>query len=199
VATTLEPLGSATTDELDVELARSGDREAFDRLVKRHEGRVLDAARAILRNEDDALDVSQEAFLRAFRAIARFRAEASFGTWIIGITRNAARSLLARRGAKKRGNGAVLSSISSLTQDSISAGPSSPEAHEILARRELVDAFHEAMGTLEPDDYEIVWRRDVAGEAYQAIAASLGLASGTLKSKLHRARSRLRRELTRWA
>lgn len=185
-------------DREDVDAARAGSRDAFDRLVRRHERRVVDAARAIVRNEDDALDVSQETFLRAFRAVERFRADASFATWIVGIARNTARSLLAHRTTKKRGSGATLQGLPLAASDSGALASPTPDPHDILERREFLEAFGLAIQELGPNEYELVWRRDVTGEAYASLSRSLDLPSGTLKSRLHRARARLRRDLAAW-
>ena len=88
-------------DTADVLAAASGDREAFDRLVLRHQQAVVDAASYYLGDLDDALEVSQEAFLRAYRGLGRFRQDATFRTWLLRITMNAARSFHQRRPRRK--------------------------------------------------------------------------------------------------
>src|SRR5688500_13904241 len=93
---------SAGEDVEDVRLAAGGSREAFDRLVLRHQDAVVNAATYYLGNYDDAVDVAQDAFLKAYRALGEFRGSASFRTWILRVALNTARSLRARGRARKR-------------------------------------------------------------------------------------------------
>lgn len=173
--------------------------DAFADLVLRHQRAVYDAAFRILGHEEDALDCVQETFLRAFRAIDRFREESSLRTWLIRIAINTARSLSARARAKKRmGPGRRLRidlSGSGAESTGVEIPDSSAEPSRALERRELGVAIESAIAQLEPDARAIIVLRDIVGESYDSIATSVGLPVGTVKSKVHRARVVLRGQL----
>jgi RNA polymerase sigma-70 factor (ECF subfamily) len=190
-----ESAGSA--DDGDLERAVAGDRQAFDRLVLRHQQAVVNSAAYILGNYQDALEVSQDAFLKAYRGLSSFRGTASFRTWMLRITVNTARSFQARRRAKKRrGNRRHLSVAPGGGDDpavdipDTSAGPES-----LLLRKEVKEAIEKAIVDLEPDAREVIVLRDISGESYEDIASALDLPLGTVKSKVHRARLQLREKL----
>ena len=190
---------TAVSDDEDLLAAAAGDRQAFDRLVLRHQQAVVSAASYFLSDYQDALEVAQEAFLKAYRGLPGFRRRASFRTWILRITLNTARSFQARRQAKKRaGNRACLSVTpgDGGTTADIPAGSAGPEA--LLMRKEVKEEIEKAILELEPGAREVIVLRDISGESYEAIAASLDLPLGTIKSKVHRARLELREKLRRF-
>ncbi|HVR74243.1 MAG TPA: sigma-70 family RNA polymerase sigma factor [Planctomycetota bacterium] len=196
----------AGQDVEDVRLAAAGSREAFDRLVLRHQDAVVNAATYYLGNYDDAVDVAQDAFLKAYRALGEFRGSASFRTWILRVALNTARSLRARGRARKRAARVVTPS---------QAGPPGSRGEEghgldvadpdtsgapatLLERKEVKAALEAAIAGLDEESREVIVLRDIAGETYEAIAAQLGIALGTVKSRVHRARLVLREKLVRY-
>ncbi len=199
---TLEPSSSsppepAALDAADVRAACDGDRGAFDRLVLRHQQAVLNTAFYLLSDYQDALEVAQETFLKAYRGLAGFRSEASFRTWILRITTNSARSLRSRMRAKKRS--ANLVSLSAEADDRPAlevADRRETDPAALLQRKEVKEALEEAIASLDPQYREIVVLRDISGESYEAISESLGVPLGTVKSKIHRARLQLREAMT---
>jgi len=211
VTETLEPAGprspppgaAAPSDAALAGRAARGDRRAFDLLVGRHQPAVIDAAHYFLGNRDDALDVAQEAFLKAFRALARFRGAAQFRTWLLRITLNTARSFRTRRRAKKRAGPTV--SIHHGAGSRCDAGSGEPRELEIpdvrsapdaqLERKELKAALENAIASLDDSARELIVLRDILGESYEAIATHLALPLGTVKSKVHRARLVLREKM----
>jgi RNA polymerase sigma-70 factor (ECF subfamily) len=199
----IAPSPPAGGDAMDDDLARAirGDADAFGRLVERHQEDVVTTAAYWLGNRDDALDCAQEAFLRAFRSVGSFRRGASFKTWILTITVNAARSLRTRARAKKRGGGRTVR-LETMGGDD---GPGiEPEADPrggpegLLRRREVKEAIERALASLDPEAREVIVLRDVAGENYEDIAREVGLPIGTVKSRIHRARLALQAKLARW-
>ncbi|MGH9360483.1 MAG: RNA polymerase sigma factor [Thermoanaerobaculia bacterium] len=179
-----------------VRRAQRGEREAFGRLVLLHQEAVMSTARYLTGSDEDAADIAQEAFLRAWRSVGGFEGLASFRTWILTITANVARSLGSHRRAKKRAGGEVR----------IDPGPggepievpepgarNSPEARAI--RAEVKEALERAIALLDDDSRAAVVLRDLGGESYEAIAAALGIPLGTVKSRIHRARLELRARL----
>lgn len=177
-----------------IHAVRQGDREAFGRLVERHQEAVMTAAHYICGNHEDAADVAQEVFLRAYRSLDGFAGQSSFRTWLLTITANAARSLKAHRRARKRSAREVR--IDASTEEEaleLSDPRRSPEGQAI--RVELKEALEAAIAGLDEEARAAVVLRDLAGESYQAVAAALGLPLGTVKSRIHRARLELRERL----
>jgi len=189
-------MGREETETELVRASRAGDRQAFGKLVELHQDAVMAAARHLASNAEDAADVAQETFLRAFRSLAGYAAQSSFRTWLLTIATNAARSLASRRRAKKRsarevrllpdGEGEPLDPAEP-------PGRSSPE--ELAMRKETKEALEEAIAGLDEESRAAVVLRDLSGESYQAISAALGLPLGTVKSRIHRARLELRERM----
>lgn len=182
---------SLDPDSVDVEAARRGDLEAFDRLVARHQNRVFNVCRWIIGGDDEAADAAQEAFVRAFRFLPKFRGEAAFGTWLGQIATNVARDF-----AKKKKN--APHSFSSLTSDEDPdfepvSGAISPA--ESLLKAERQRAVQSALGEIPVHFRTVLVLYDLQGYSYEECAAQLELPLGTVKSRLSRARNALREAL----
>lgn len=171
-----------------VDAAARGSREAFDELVLRYQGQVLNLVRAMTAGDADADDLAQEAFLRAWRGIGRFRSDSSFRTWLFGIALNVVRTHRGQRSnlrqmfwsRPKDADGTV----DALEMASVDDGIEAP-----LAMREVIDR---ALATLPEDLRGAVVLRDVQGLDYREIAEALGVPLGTVESRIFRARQRLR-------
>jgi RNA polymerase sigma-70 factor (ECF subfamily) len=143
-------------------------------------------------DRDEAEDLAQEVFVRAFRAIGGFKGEASFGTWIYRIVHNVAASYFVARGAKKRpGKGVPLETCAEA--ETAPARDADPQA--ALMSRELKEAIEHSIAELTPDARQYVVLRDIEGKSYEEIAAIVDLPLGTVKSRIHRARLQIRRSL----
>jgi RNA polymerase sigma-70 factor (ECF subfamily) len=171
-----------------VDAAAAGSREAFDELVLRYQGPVFNLVRAMTAGDTDAEDLAQEAFVRAWRSIAAFRADSTFRTWIFGIAINVVRT---HRGRRSRLRQVFWSAPATgeaddgpLDRASVDDGIERP-----LAMREVIDR---ALATLPEDMRAAVVLRDVQGLDYREIADTLGLPIGTVESRIFRARQRLR-------
>ncbi len=164
-------------------IARSqrGDLQAFDRLVAAHEDRIYHAAYRITGNADDARDAAQETFLKAFRALPRYRHKAAFSTWLHRIAVNAALDLVRRR-----------PQVPPVPLEDVAlpapVGNPEPEAE----RSELQRRVHQALRRLATDHRVIIVLRDLQGLAYEEIADVLRIPVGTVRSRLSRARDALR-------
>jgi RNA polymerase sigma-70 factor (ECF subfamily) len=184
-------------DRAAVERAISGDDGAFEELVRRHERTVYNLAFRLLGSREDALDAAQDAYLRCYRALPRFRGDASFRTWLVGIAINVCRSRLT--GAEHR--------MRRRTQDLTRPDPSTgdrvplplpdpaPDPESVARAREIRDALVRALGELSPDHREVLLLREMSGLEYDEVAAALGCALGTVKSRIARARAALRAAL----
>ena len=183
-------------DEPDlVDLARRGHRDAFRAIMQRCNQRLFRVARSVMRDDNEAEDVLQEAYVRAFSRLESFRGEAGILTWLTRITLNEARGRLRRRrhmvdlseiDAAQAGSGQVIAfPAASMTAD--------PEAD--AARAQMRRLLESAVDEL-PNAFRAVFiMRDVDECSIEETAANLGLKPETVKTRLHRARRQLRRVL----
>ena len=169
-----------------IRACRSGDESAFEALVRFYEKRVYGLCRRMCRNEEDALEAAQDAFLAVWRGLAGFREESSFTTWLYRLTANACLDVLRRE--KKH------SETLSLDDESLGLSPARSEEspEEELERVELRRALYEAMWALPNDFREILLLRETEQLSYAEIAEVKGLELGTVKSRISRARAALR-------
>lgn len=200
---TLEPSSCApgepltTPDEADLGAATAGDRQAFDRLVVRHQQAVINTAYYHAGDYQDALEISQESFVKAFRALSGFRSQASFRTWILRITVNTAHSFKSRMRAKKRSGPGVRISLDPPDEErgAIEIADRGETPERLLMRKETKEAIERAIAGLKPDARNLVVLRDISGLSYEEISRSLQMPIGTVKSGVHRARLQLREVL----
>jgi RNA polymerase sigma-70 factor (ECF subfamily) len=162
--------------------ARDGDHEAFTAVVRLYDRRLRGLAYRVLGDPDGMDDALQEAYVRAFRALPRFRGDARIGTWLFRITYNACLDELAR---KRKVTHVPLDEL----VEQASAGPEPGEAYG--ARAELASAF----ASLSEDERAVVFLVDVEGFDYSGAAQILGVPVGTVASRLNRARRALRSAL----
>lgn len=168
--------------------AKNGDGEAFGELVRFYEKFVYNTAYGFLFSADDAFDVSQDAFIKAWRGINSFKGDSAFSTWLYRITVNTAKDAIFAR-AKRR----ELSSTDSEGEIIDTPSPDTPEAEYI--RKERRDELLCAIDTLDEGAREIIILRELDGLSYEEIATLLGLELGTVKSRLSRARAKLSEKL----
>ncbi len=183
-------------DEALVRLAQEGDRRAFDELVRRYQDKVYRLALRILRNEDDAAETLQEAFLSAYRGIKNFKAESTFSTWLYRVATNAA---LMRYRRRREGHVSLEQSqtpgddVEPLTIPDWSTMPLSE-----LLDRETREVMEEGIDKLPEELRTVFVLRDVEGMSNAEVAEVLDLSVPAVKSRLHRARLALRDRLNRY-
>jgi RNA polymerase sigma-70 factor, ECF subfamily len=170
-----------------VTAARAGDRPAFDELVRATYADTYTLAYRLTGDEEDARDVVQEAYLRAYRGLRRFRGDAQFSTWMYRITANCASTHLGRR---RRHRHEVLSDDEPVVEESAYLDPQARA--DASALRERLTA---ALADLPPRLRAVVVLRDVYDLPHEAIAAELGITESAAKVRLHRARRKLRESL----
>ena len=164
--------------------ARSGDRQAFDELVRRTFVDTFTLARRLTGNEEDARDVVQEAYLRAWKGIGKFRGEAAFSTWMYRITANAAASNVQRRRRHRTESFSDdFEPVDRSAENLVSQGAESAEALERISV---------ALDDLPAKLRSVVVLKDVYGMSHEAIAEELGITVSAAKVRLHRARRKLR-------
>lgn len=177
-----------TVDEL-VRAAAGGDEDAFAQLVALHEKKVYNLALRMCGNPEDAWDAAQEAFLSAWRGLPAFRGEAGFSTWLYRLTSNAAIDQL-RRTRRQRGESSL--DDEALGIDAIDRTPSPQERAE---ESELRGAVTAGLARLSDSHRQALVLREVQELSYEEIASVLEVDLGTVKSRISRARSALRKIL----
>jgi RNA polymerase sigma-70 factor (ECF subfamily) len=167
-----------------VDAAKAGDRAAFDGLVRATYADTYTLAFRLTGDDDDARDVAQDAYLRAFRGLRRFRGDAQFTTWLYRITANCAATHIGRRHRHRHEQ----------LDDDLAVDDPRP-AHDPVGRAELGDLrerVHEALHALPPKLRAVVVLRDIYDLPHEAIATELGISESAAKVRLHRARRKLR-------
>jgi RNA polymerase sigma-70 factor, ECF subfamily len=175
-----------------IERCAAGDDAAYTELVDEHQRMVVQLAMNLLGDRDEALDLSQEVFLRVFRTISSFRGQSSLRTWIYRIAVNQARN---RHRFWRRRHRADQVSLDAhvAAHGELLSGETAPD--RALAQKELASRLQNALDALPFDQRTAIVLREVDGLSYEEIAFSLGVAVGTVKSRLTRARQALRLEL----
>ena len=176
-----------------IQRCAAGDEAAFAELVADHQRMVVQLALNLLGDRDEALDLSQEVFLRVFRTIGRFRGQSALKTWIYRIAINQARNRHRTWRRRHRADQVSLEAHVATHGDFRSGVESGPD--RVLAQKELAARLKSALDGLPFDQRTAIVLREVDGLSYEEIAYSLGVAVGTVKSRLTRARHTLRIEL----
>lgn len=172
-----------------MEAARRGDRDAFNELVRSTYRDIYALAYRLTGNPDDASDVVQDAYVRAYRAIRRFRGDSSFSTWMYRITSNCASTHLSRRSRQRTEE----------LSDDVLIADLRPEQDPSLRAEAAVLRHHidRAIRALPDRLRQVVVLRDLHDLSHSEIAAELGITTSAAKVRLHRARQRLRTVLQR--
>ena len=185
-------------DRLLVDRFKGGDTTAFDQLVSRYWDRIYAMTNQLLRNQQDAEEVTQDAFIRAHRGLVNFRGESAFSTWLYQIATNLARNRYWYWWRRKRDKSvsfdAPIGAENDLTlADVIPAEIETPG--DITVTSEFVSRIGKSMDRLSAKHREILVLRNIKNLSYEEIAAILGISVGTVKSRIARARESLRAKL----
>lgn len=172
-----------------VRRAQGGDRRAFEELVRAYEGKVYSLALRWVNDREDALDISQETFLRVYRFLNGFDAHSSFSTWLYRVTINVCKDMVQKRGR------ACEQPLEKSDGDDHYEAQLPDERYEpdrIFEKRERSDALCAAIAALPEEHRTMILLRDVRGLSYREIGEMLCLEEGTVKSRIFRAREKLR-------
>jgi RNA polymerase sigma-70 factor, ECF subfamily len=188
----------AIQDSLLVSKFNAGEELAFVEIMKRHQARIFAAALALVRNRADAEEIAQDTFVRAHRALPRFRGDSSVATWLHRIAVNLARNrywyhFRRRKHATLSLDATVGENGEAAFRDLLAAA--NPDPSQETSRQEFVSAIETSLGKLEPSHRKILTMRTVLDQSYEEIATTLGIHVGTVKSRIARARERLRSQL----
>jgi RNA polymerase sigma-70 factor (ECF subfamily) len=183
-------LATADTDEALVRRAQDGDERAFGELVTRYEAKVYNLAMKMVRNPEDAEDVLQDTFLRAYRAIKLFRGHSTFSTWVYRITANSALMRL-----RKKQLPTVSIEDADEREAPVNIADWTPGPVDQLLSQETRQVMNEAIEALPPEFRQVFVLRDIEELSNTETAEILGLSVAAVKSRLHRARLKVRDRL----
>ncbi len=181
-------------DEALVAQAATGNRDAFDELVRRYQSRMYQLVRILTSGDADAEDLVQDTFVRAYRAVGQFRGDSTFRTWLHRIAVNVVRTHAARRSSRSDRRPLRYAQGASPDTDcgepsKIACVASDEDLENDVVRRRMID---QALAQLPPDVRLLITLRDVQGLEYREISLITGLPIGTVESRLFRGRRRLR-------
>ena len=180
-------MGAAEQEAALIAAAKGGDVAAFEELVRATHADIYTLAYRLTGDEEDARDVVQDAYLRAFRSIKRFRGDAKFSTWMYRITANCASTHLVKR---SKGRHEELTDDEPVADDRPEVDPEG-----MAEAGALRDRVTDALAELPPRLRAVVVLRDIYDLPHEAIASELGITEAAAKVRLHRARRKLRERL----
>jgi RNA polymerase sigma-70 factor (ECF subfamily) len=177
--------------DVTIQRAAEGDQSAWDTIVRTYWRKVFNVAYRFVGTYDEAEDLTQEIFLKVFRSLATFDRRANFQTWLISVSRNLC---IDRYRSGRRDREIFAREVDAATVQAPSSGPS-PQAR--VETRDRVALLREALRALSPALRAAVLLRDIHELSYQEISKKLGIAEGTVKSRINRGRAELARQIER--
>jgi len=191
-----EQNASAEEDAQWVKQAKTGNTRAFDQLVTKHRGRIYAMIYNMVKNDADAWDLSQEAFIKAWKALPKFESRARFSTWLFRISHNVVYDWMRKR--RIQGDGELNDEVFDVGKIDLGA-PTAPQQgqrpDQVLEQRELRQRINQALDKLSVQHREVVVLREVQGLDYKEIAEIIGSSLGTVMSRLYYARQKLQQHL----
>lgn len=172
-----------------IQAVLDGDVNAYEALVKEYEKNVYNLALRMTGNSEDAADMAQEAFIKAYNSLTAFRGDSKFSVWLYRIVSNVCLDFLRSRSRKQTVSLSTENDDGEEVELDIADETHSPE--QLLDRSLTRDAVRRGLAALPPDHSEILLLREIQGLSYEEIADVLGLEAGTVKSRIFRARKKL--------
>jgi RNA polymerase sigma-70 factor (ECF subfamily) len=186
-------MGEADLDQALVKRVQDGERRAFDLLVRKYQHKVLGVVSRYVSDWAECQDVSQEAFIRAYRAIGNFRGESAFYTWLYKIATNTAKNYLVAQGRRPPGDDMQVDDAQHLDSAIKLKDGATPERE--LMREEVERAVFEAVQALPEELRAAITLREVDGLSYEEIASAMSCPIGTVRSRIFRARDAIDQRL----
>jgi RNA polymerase sigma-70 factor, ECF subfamily len=191
----------ATDDLTLVKRVRGGDQRAFKLLVERYQRKVYAVALGMLKNREDAMDVSQEAFVKVYKYLDHFKGDSSFYTWLYRITVNVCIDVLRKRAG---GGGEAVEYDESVPMDLSEANIGAlgtrlgTNPQKSALRRELAEKIQEALAQVPEKHRAILLLREVEGMSYEDLSRTLEIPKGTVMSRLFHARAKVQKILSEY-
>lgn len=184
---------STIDDQLWIKKARKGDSDAFEQLVLRYQTQIYHLCLRMLGNAEDAADMTQETFLKAWRSMESFQLDAAFSTWLYRLASNCCLDLL--RSQKRRPTVSLVMEDAEGEEQSYEPADEGPSPEETVIYREERSEIAQAMAQLDDEQRQVLTLRVVNDLSYAQIAEVLQVKEGTVKSRIARARENLRKNV----
>jgi len=188
-----DKVGEAKVDQLLVERVQQGDKAAFDLLIHKYQHRIVSLIGRYVSDHSEALDVAQEAFIKAYRAIGNFRGDSAFYTWLYRIAINTAKNWLVARTRRPPATDIDAADAEQYDMESRLKDRSTPE-NELL-REEIEKTVYDTIATLPDDLRTAIILREIEGMSYEEIATTMECPIGTVRSRIFRAREAIDEKL----
>jgi RNA polymerase sigma-70 factor (ECF subfamily) len=186
-------MSEAQVDQLLVERVQKGDKQAFDLLISKYQHRIISLVARYVSDQTEALDVAQEAFIKAYRAIDRFRGDSAFYTWLYRIAINTAKNWLVARKRRPPATDIDAADAEQYDMDSRLKEQGTPENE--LMREEIKRTVFDTISALPDDLRTAIMLREMEGMSYEDIAVTMDCPIGTVRSRIFRAREAIDEKL----
>ncbi|MCB1860066.1 MAG: RNA polymerase sigma factor RpoE [Gammaproteobacteria bacterium] len=180
-------MGEREVDQELVSRVQRGDKKAFDLLVLKYQQKVVSLVSRYVRDQGETLDITQEVFIKAYRALSSFRGESAFYTWLYRIAINTAKNYLVAQGRRPPGSDVDAETAEQLDVGSKLKEYATPERH--LLTEEIAVTVRQAMEDLPEDLRTAITLRELEGLSYEEIANAMECPVGTVRSRIFRARA----------
>ena len=179
-------MSEADIDSELVKRVQDGDKKAFDMLVTKYQQRIMNLISRFVRDQDEVMDISQEAFIKAYRALPNFRGDSAFYTWLYRIAINTAKNFLVSQGRRPPGSDIDSSDAEHYEGGDALRDSGSPE--RLMFRDEIKTLIFKTIDELPEDLRTAIMLREIDGLSYEEIAESMDCPVGTVRSRIFRAR-----------
>ena len=179
-------MGERSIDQALVERVQGGDKTAFDVLVQKYQSKIIQLAYRYVHDQDEAMDIAQEAFIKAYKALGRFRGDSAFYTWIYRIAINTAKNHLVA--SSRRPPRADIDAVEAEQYDSATGLKEYATPERMLLRDEIKQTIAGAIESLPDDLRTAITLRELEGMSYEEIAQAMDCPIGTVRSRIFRAR-----------
>lgn len=186
-------MGDGVVDQELVERVQRGDKKAFDVLVLKYQHKIIKLIMRYIPDQDEAMDVAQEAFIKAYRALPRFRGESAFYTWLYRIAINTAKNFLVSQGRRPPESDVDVDDAEQFEGVSALKEVGSPE--HMLLKDEIENVVFSTIGQLPEDLRTAITLRELEGLSYEEIAVAMDCPVGTVRSRIFRAREAIDKKL----
>ena len=186
-------MSEAQVDQLLVEQVQKGDKHAFDLLINKYQHRIVSLVARYVNDQAEALDVAQEAFIKAYRAISNFRGDSAFYTWLYRIAINTAKNWLVAQ--KRRPPGSDIDAVDAEQYDMDSRLKDKGTPENELLREEIRQTVYSTIEQLPEDLRTAIVLREMEGMSYEEIATTMECPIGTVRSRIFRAREAIDEKL----
>jgi RNA polymerase sigma-70 factor (ECF subfamily) len=186
-------MSEAQVDQLLVERVQKGDKKAFDLLINKYQHRIISLVARYVSDQTEALDVAQEAFIKAYRAIPRFRGDSAFYTWLYRIAINTAKNWLVAKKRRPPTSDIDAADAEKYDMDSRLKEQGTPENE--LMREEIRRTVYDTIAELPDDLRTAIILREMDGMSYEEIAVTMDCPIGTVRSRIFRAREAIHEKL----